>query len=137
MKRLTLYTTGHRAQLATFAKHVTQHSIARTEFITRCRVGLVWEPAIANHLTKALLNLLHDAAINENPIYKHSQKLKIIAQSLKNTPLYINEAARLKAYLHTNQVLHIDGYVTFRMAAYHEKLDMMLYHIMKKINFGK
>jgi len=86
---------------------------------------------------KGLMTLLAEIAVQENPIYQHSPKLQDMAYDLRKTPLYAAELRGLIRFLKHNRTLHLEGYVAFRMADYREKLDMMSYSLIKKLNFNR
>ena len=77
--------------------------------------------------------LLANIAQQENPLYQQSQKLREMAGDLQGTALYSSLQKSLEHFVKHNQVLHLEGYVTFRMTEYREKLDMMSYSLIKKM----
>ena len=132
MKRLSLHTTKHKASCRALINSGTLHFLKQAEWVHSGHAIVEWDTGNDNDFAKTLLHLFYDIAIHQHPVYRHAPKLRDMAQQLRDTPLYINDLMGLKAFLHTNHVLHIDGYITFRMDAYHEKLDMMLYTVAKK-----
>ncbi|MCL2285012.1 MAG: putative sporulation protein YtxC [Firmicutes bacterium] len=141
MKHLVLYTTNHKNELINFAEATASRNLCAIDEICPgpqgCSIKLKWQAAVNNHFIQSLLLLLYNIAIKENPIYRHSSKLRHMAENLLNTPLHKDDLKRLKTFLRTGKELHIDGYVTFRMEEFREKLDMMLYSIIKKIHSNK
>jgi len=140
MKRITIHTTNHKSKLLSFADTVAERNLCITENSYQAgnySIKLAWETSVTNVFIQALILLLYDIATYENPIYRHSPKLRDLTEGLLNTPLHECDIQRLKAFLRTNKELHIDGYVAFRMEAYRAQLDMMLYKIIKKINSTK
>jgi len=140
MKRITIHTTNHKNKLINFTETAVERNLCIIE--KRCSVDnlsikLIYEAAATNSLTQALILLLYDIAAYENPIYRHSPKLRDLAEGLQDTPLHKCNIAQLNAFLRSNKVLHIDGYAAFRMEAYRTNLDMMLYRIIKKMNSTK
>jgi len=84
-------------------------------------------------LTNGLIALLIDIALEENPVYRHSQKLRDMAYDLRDTALHRKLAGDLTRFLTRARDLHLEGYLNFRMAEYREKLDMMSYSLIKKM----
>ena len=83
-----------------------------------------------------LLKLLMDITENENPVYKHSAKLRKMARELRHSPTFSHELKLLKEFISCGKELNIEGYVTFRMCEFREKLDLMVYSLVKKIKFS-
>ena len=131
MKRIAIHTKKYIAELDDFT-----HSV-RNICTVNNRNKYIWESSATNIFIEALMLLLHTIALLENPVYRHSPKLRDLAEGLLNTNTYEHEKTILTAFVKTNKELCLEGYVTFRMEAYHEKLDMMLYTIVKKINSNK
>jgi len=140
MKRITIHTTSHKSKLLTFAKNAAERNLCIIEkkyHTGDYSVKLTWETSATSAFIQALILLLYDIATHENPIYRHSPKLRDLAEGLQGTPLHKCDTEQLKAFLRTNKDLHIDGYAAFRMETYRANLDMMLYKIIKKINSTK
>ena len=85
------------------------------------------QPVLAN----GLMALLTQVAIEENPVYQHSSKLRDMARDLPSP--YEPGLVNLRVYLQHSDKLHLEGYVAFRMGEYREKLDMMSYSLIKKL----
>ncbi|MCL2605228.1 MAG: hypothetical protein FWD90_12175 [Defluviitaleaceae bacterium] len=85
-------------------------------------------------LARAVMGILEEAAIMENPVYHYSPKMRLLARELRKTPLYAYEQERLQRFLRTNGYLHVEGYAVFRMGKYNEALDMLSYRLIKKLN---
>ena len=85
---------------------------------------------------ETLLRFLMDIAENENPVYKHSPKLRAMASNLRSRCIFAKEKQRLGTFLRSSKQLVLEGYITFRMTEFCEKLDMMMYSLVKKIKFG-
>jgi len=60
-----------------------------------------------------------------------------IARGLEGSPVYNCDRARLEEFFQRCDTLYIDGYITFCMDEYREKLDLVLYTIIKRINSAK
>ena len=82
---------------------------------------------------ESLITMLTDIAMQENPIYQHSPKLQDMARDLRNTSLFTSSLNSLVHFVKYSRILHLEGYVTFRMTEYREKLDMMSYSLIKKM----
>ena len=82
---------------------------------------------------EALATLLERVIILAHPVYGHSPKLADMASQLHYTEIHQNNVAELNRYLDENNLLHLEGYATFRMAEYRHKLDMMMYCLIKKL----
>jgi len=140
MKRITIHTTNYKNKLINFAEAVAARNLCITEKEHQAgdySIKFTYETSATSDFVHTLILLLYDIATHANPIYRYSPKLKDLAENVQNTPLHKRNIKQLQAFLRTNKALHIDGYATFRMEAYHTALDMMLYKIMKKINSTK
>jgi len=148
MKHIAIYTIRYKNELENFMTNAKKNNFCitnkkqDTSNVIPSKAScffmkLAWEKSVADKITQELIHMLYHIVTNENPVYKYSPKLKDLSTSLHNTPQYENDVEQLKSFLHSSKELNIDGYVTFRMDEYKEKLDMMLYKIVKKINFGK
>jgi len=137
MKQLTICTHRYSQQLEAFAACATNSG-----WLTTSKAG--WKGGLYsvicqyNSLTPAftggVMTLLTDIALQENPIYQNSLKLQDMAHDLRETPLYTAGLRYLIRFMRHSRVLHLEGYVAFRMAEYREKLDMMSYSLIKKLN---
>ena len=136
MKQLTIYTKRYGQLLKDFAADATNNGliIRRTDRISG---GLFSINCLCNRtgpaFARALMMLLTDIALLENPIYQHSPKLREMAGDLCDTPLYAAAQRDFSHFLRYNRTLHLEGYVTFRMAEYREKLDILSYSLIKKM----
>jgi len=142
MKQLTLYTCSHKEELQKFAKQAS--AIAHINW-ARWRenknkkkrlfaLNISWDRAESDKLTELLMTFLEEVALSANPIYCNSPKLMEMARNLRNTELHNREKQQLKIFLKYNRVLHLEGYATFRMEEYRNKLDMITYGLIKKLN---
>ena len=130
MRRIRIYSAKYAAELADFA-----HDISDICTVNNCMY--IWESPVTERFARSLMHLLHRIAMNENPVYRHSPKLRDLADGLLDTDTHAWALVELTAFLKTGRAIILEGYVTFRMEAYHAKLDMMLYTIVKKINLSK
>ncbi|MDR0273524.1 MAG: hypothetical protein LBI27_09435 [Clostridiales bacterium] len=137
MKRFTLYSAKYENALRNFAEKA---AAADNIYINRIchKRGYAVNFAVADReaFCELLLALLFDIAESENPVYRKSEKLREMAKNLRQTQLYGRELRRLRQFIAGSKCLHIEGYVTFRMGEFREKLDMMIYTLIKKIKFG-
>ena len=134
MKQLTISTRRYNKlleNLTTFADAIKADRIGGLFFIC------YRYDQVQGRFAKGLMATLADIAVQENPIYQHSPKLQGIAHDLRKTPLYDAELKSLNRFIKHNRVLHLEGYVTFRMADYREKLDMMSYTLIKKLKLNQ
>ena len=83
--------------------------------------------------TEALTCLLERIIILKHPVYGHSSKLTDMAFELRQTEIHQANVLELTRYLMENDLLHLEGYTTFRMTDYRNKLDMMMYYLIKKL----
>jgi len=97
----------------------------------------IWEAPSTETFARSLMHLLHKIALAENPVYRHSPKLRELADGLLTTDTFAQTLAQLKVFIKSSKEINLDGYVIFRMEAYRTKLDMMLYNIVKKINLNR
>ena len=137
MKRLTIYTQNHEKLLREFAQEFemaavkfSRHKKTRNNFFG---VRFSWEGSANLAVVERLVFFLQDVALLENPIYRHSAKLREMACGLRETPTHSKEVQRLKAFLRGSRVLHLEGYILFRMGEYRHKLDIMSYRAIKKM----
>jgi len=133
MKQITVYTNKYKNELAAFACTAVDNKLCTIVNNHAGSIKFCWEKSAAEDFTRALLRLMQNIAMQENPVYRHSPKLQGLAESLPDSC----ETERLCAYTKESKQLHLEGYVTFRMGEYCAKLDAMLYTIVKKINLNK
>lgn len=135
MKTLRIYTRAYAEILKTFLNargdgasfKVQEERQSQSElYAVRCAYE-------GEFPAEALTALLEEIAVLENPVYRHSAKLKTLALDLCHTDIHALNVRRLTAYLKENRVLQVEGYVTFRMAEYREKLDLMMYSLIKRL----
>ncbi|MCL2421469.1 MAG: hypothetical protein FWD03_06380 [Defluviitaleaceae bacterium] len=81
----------------------------------------------------AFAELLEHIVILAHPVYGHAPKLADMAFDLRNTEIHQTNTINLARYIKEHDVLHLEGYATFRMANYRHKLDMMMYCLVKKL----
>ncbi|MCL2404292.1 MAG: hypothetical protein FWC92_01965 [Defluviitaleaceae bacterium] len=140
MKQLTICTRRYNQQLEDFAA-CAKESGSITMLKLDWDGGLFSACFKYDHtrlaFVKELMSLLVDITVQENPIYQHSPKLQSIAYDLRKTPLYQAEQDSLAQFLKHSRVMHLEGYATFRMAQYREKLDMMSYTLIKKLKLNQ
>ena len=141
MKQLNIHTTKYENELRNFAAKAVEAgtiSIKHSKLNEKRRLfELTCMCLNYKALPGALTELLMDIAEAENAVYRHSSKLRAMAQEVRKTPIYTSEVKRMRTFLAENKALHLEGYVTFRMEEYREKLDMMIYTLVKKIKFSK
>jgi len=135
MKRLTIHTHNYKNELINFIKNLTQNNLCNISIATSYAVKLTYTNS--KDFIATLLSLLYTIAMQENPVYRYSPKLKNLAASLQNPELHNTELKRLENFIKSNKELNLEGYVTFRMENYSAKLDMILYEIIKKIKIVK
>ena len=134
MKQLTITTHLYSRQLSDYAARAVDDGFFTVRssgwnggvFSINCQYN---PPA----LYKGLMTLLADIAMLENPVYQHSTKLQCMARDLLSAPAYSTYEKALAGFLKHSKVLHLEGYVAFRMAEYREKLDLMSYSLIKKL----
>lgn len=85
---------------------------------------------------EALASLLERVIIHGHPVYGHSPKLADIAASLKHTEIHQANVIELSRYLGENDLLHLEGYAAFRMSDYRNRLDMLMYCVIKKLKLA-
>jgi len=83
--------------------------------------------------TDALTHLLERIVIFKHPVYGHSRKLADMATELCGGEIHQANRRRLDAYLLEHDELHLEGYAAFRMSDYRNKLDMLMYRLIKKL----
>jgi len=137
MKRLTIYTQCHENLLREFA---TGFDLAEVRFGRRNSernqffgARLTWENSANPTAIELLAEFIQEVAMQENPVYRHSAKLREMARGLRETPTHGKEMQRLKTFLRDSRVLHLEGYILFRMGDFRHKLDIMSYRAIKKL----
>jgi len=132
MKQLTILTHRYSKLLEDFASQIPECGGITVRrgglFIVKCQV-----PSHSVALAERIITLLSDIAIQENPVYQHSRKLQSMAGELRGTEIFTSMKKELLHFIKHNNVLHLEGYMTFRMAVYREKLDYMSYSLIKKM----
>ncbi|MCL2839182.1 MAG: hypothetical protein FWE05_00280 [Defluviitaleaceae bacterium] len=141
MRQLHIYTTKYEKELRNFAAQAMATGTIAIKDIKTCENRKVFELKLMNmdekNLPNALTALLMDIVEIENPVYKHSPRLRKMAQTARNSSIYKREVQRMKTFLEENKALHLEGYATFRLSEYREKLDTMIYQLVKKIKFSQ
>jgi len=134
MKRFTLYTERYIQKAREFMaqKNCCVHNEEKRG--GQFAFYFTWE---GGDPAQALMELLEEVALQENPVYRHAPKMRMLARELRSTPLFVNEVNELRQFLRINKYLHIEGYVAFRMGKYCEKLDMVSYSLIKKLNLHR
>ena len=143
MKPLTLYTQHYAQALQEFAAKAQEEDliiIRQAKWRNNGRLfglNLAWKAPKSMCLANNIALLLEYVAMQENPIYRESLKLRELAQSSFAGDVRKTCALRIRKFLHTSSIMHIEGYVTFRMPEYCEKLDLMSYALIKKLEMAK
>jgi len=141
MKRISIHTSKYENELRDFAAKAAAAgtiAIKWSRFCEKRRLfGLGCVCADYPTTLEALSFLLMDIAEAENAVYRYSLKLRALAHGMRNPAICEQEVSRLRKFLRENKILHLEGYVTFRMDEYRDKLDMMIYSLVKKIRFSK
>ncbi|MCL1842850.1 MAG: hypothetical protein FWF79_03480 [Defluviitaleaceae bacterium] len=139
MEQFVIFTVKYEKKLLEFAAKATAEELMQVNFskkVKRDTYALAFSLAKREAFCTSLMDFLMDIAVEENPVYAHSSKLRDMAQDLRNTQIYARELRRLRGFFLGSREVHIDGYVTFRMGEFREKLDHMIYKLVKKIKFG-
>jgi hypothetical protein len=125
MQTLTLFTQAHRRELHIFTSPIVERS-ARETAAFLC-VAYPWKALDISALT----SFLERVAVYRHPVYSRSPRLAELA--LNRAEVHEANVRKLSEYLDTHTSLNIEGYITFRMAEYHYKLDIIMYGIIKKL----
>ena len=101
MKRFTLYTAKYESVLDDFAAKAAAAETIYIKNFYKNRGDYALDFAVAEResFCELLLSLLMDIAEGENPVYKHSAKLREMAQNLRQTPLYGRELRQLREFI--------------------------------------
>ena len=135
MKQLTICTHRYSQPLETYAIKAVKSgvlTVKRAGWQSR-QFSINCQYVCSALLAEGLMALITDIAQRENPIYQHSPKLRDMADDLHQTPFYTAILHDLVCFLKHSRILHLEGYVVFRMAKYREKLDMISYSLIKKM----
>ena len=137
MKRLTIYTHSYGQELERFAARVKECEGLIIRSMGPQESGQV---SVVCHYRRdnstfldGLAILLAEVAQQENPLYRHSPKMRDMADDLRGTQIFASIKAALVGFLKHSTVLYLEGYVAFRMSEYREKLDYMSYSLIKKM----
>lgn len=138
MKRFVLYSARYDGALCDFAAKAAAAEVIyiRKNCKENARRTLVFAVRERDAFYRALLDLLCDIAEAENPVYRHSPQLRGMARELRHSPVYSRELRRLRQFVAGSRELFLEGYATFRMSEFREKLDSLIYSLVKKIKFG-
>jgi hypothetical protein len=140
MRRFVFFTRKYENELRDFAAKAVSAEIIYIEKSDVCafrgEFTLCFTMKQKDIFCETLLQLLFDITVNENPIYTNSAKLKTMAAGLNDAPVFARELRRLKGYLAGSRELNLDGYIMFRLCELKEKLDSLVYSLVKKIKFG-
>ena len=137
MKRFTLCTAKYETVLQEFTAKAAAAEIIYIDNTENIGQSLSFMIARRETFHEMLLKLLMDIAENENPVYKHSENLRKMARDLRSSPTFERELLLLGEFTAATRQLNLEGYVTFRMCEFREKLDLMIYSLVKKIKFCK
>jgi len=141
VKRLTIYTVGFDRQLYDFARDFGLVRLLWAKWRSGGQVfgvQLAWENGDTTEVVGRVCGFLQQLVALENPLYGHSPKLMELALGLQGTPVHQREVKRLKGFLRGSRVLHIEGYLNFRMGEFRNHLDVISYRAIKKmkLTFG-
>ena len=135
MKTLTILTGAYARELYSFASEAaSQGKLTYSRENKRdgfYRVYCAYNTTAL--MAEALLPLLEYIAMRENPIYRYSAKLRDFAAEHIRYESRPENTARLCRYLNCSHSLHLEGYITFRMAEYRAKLDAAVFSLIKKL----
>ena len=82
--------------------------------------------------TEGFYSFLNWAAFQENAALKGMPKLAKLIRKLISPDIERCNIERLDEYIKKNRILHVEGYVHFRMAEYNDYLNCLLYSIIKQ-----
>ncbi|MDR1663665.1 MAG: hypothetical protein LBR83_01915 [Clostridiales bacterium] len=141
MKLLTIFTREYEQALGAFvsaetdAGRLSRRGEGRAEglFFLSCAFDAKNK---SGEVVEGIASLLEYVAIQENPVYRQSPALQNIALDLRGTPVHAENIKKLRAFLQQNRALHLEGYVSFRMSDYREKLDLLTYSVIRKILYA-
>jgi len=129
MKNLTIITLSHRQTLTETISNLLKDDTRGESHGKFYKVYCSYD----NLDTNVLTYLLERIVILDHPVYGKSSKLTDMALELKFTDAHRSNVFQLERYLEENDLLHLEGYTIFRMADYRNKLDIMMYCIIKKL----
>jgi hypothetical protein len=132
MRLLTVCTEQYEKQLRIFMGN------APVSVRNESRVGLLYSLRCAYEpaeflFADALADFLENLILYENPVYRHSPKMRNAAGELRRTAVHTENREQLRLYLAENKSLHVEGYTAFRMAEYRYRLDMLMYGLIKRL----
>ena len=136
MRLLTIRTASYERELKTFVKEAAAAGLltVRSEgwYDGLFGANFLYEPVV-DGMTDEFTFLLENIVVQENPVYKHSIKLQRLAVDLRQTSIHIFNRERLTQFIKHSRLLHLEGYVAFRMTEYRHKLDMITYSLIRRM----
>ncbi len=79
-----------------------------------------------------LRDLMESIILHDNPVLAESEKVFNSVAELAFRPTRSIMKAELQEFISHNDSINIDGYIGFRLRAYSEKINSILYSIVKK-----
>ncbi|MCL2528032.1 MAG: hypothetical protein FWE42_06370 [Defluviitaleaceae bacterium] len=135
MKQVKIYTHRYKSLLEEFVNSICLPDETVT-IHKKSGLFFVYQDFYQPIVMEKLMSLLIEIALQENPLYQQSPKLREMAGELHGMPLYMSMQKSLNRFIKASRTLHLEGYVTFRMAEYREKLDIMSYSLIKKMKLS-
>jgi hypothetical protein len=130
MKKLTIFTERYFKEL----DDSTVCFIKRAKKSNTQAITIYFEAFDSEALyVEALHRLLEWVCFQENPILRNTPKLAALLREATVPAMREKNKQALTAYITENSTLHIEGYARFRMAAYTDYLNGLLYRIAKKL----
>jgi|GEM_PF-2327213 len=129
MNNLTILTQRYKQELESI-NNIRCRQVGKELYMAEYPIS-----TIDTKLLTALAALLERIVILGHPVYGHSQKLTDMAFEMSRNE--IANISNLKCYLGENTVLHLEGYTAFRMSDYRNRLDMMMYCLIKKMKLAE
>jgi len=82
--------------------------------------------------SEGFFSFLNWVAFQENAALRGLPKLAELLHKLVSSDVERRNIERLEEYTKNNRMLHVEGYVHFRMAEYNDYLNCLIYAIIKK-----
>ena len=86
---------------------------------------------------EALTRLLEWMVVLNHEVYRHSDKLMQLALDLRAQKVHTETRRALARHMQTAEELYLEGYARFRLYDYAQRLDAMMFRIVKNLNLSE
>jgi len=136
MKQIILH-TKYISRFERFLREIEKTGSVQVWRGEQGQAAITWRLRNNDYILGKLLNQLETTAMLENPVYRCSPKLRGIARRFLPLRLHEGDGIRLRAFVKGAKIMHLEGYVGFRMTEYSEALDLLAYRLIKKLDLAQ